>query len=128
MFQNLDIARLLLRLTAGLMLFHGVHKLLHGIDGIKALVAGAGLPQFFAYGVYVGEVIAPIMVILGYYTRIGALIMTFTMANAIYLAYRADLFSLGKQGGPVIELPILYLLLSVAVALAGPGKFALNRK
>jgi putative oxidoreductase len=128
MFQNSDIARLLMRLAAGLLIFHGIHKLLHGIEGIQHLVAGAGLPEFFAYGVYLGEVIAPAMVILGYYSRIGALLMVFTMANAIYLAHASELFVLGKHGAPAAELPLLYLLLSLAVAFAGPGKFALNRR
>lgn len=128
MFHNLDIAKLLLRLTAGIMLFHGVNKLFHGIDGIKHLTLSAGLPEFFAYGVFIGEVIAPVMIIIGFYTRIGALILAFTMANAIYLAHASEIFTLNKHGAPSIELPLMYLLLSVAIAFAGPGKFALNRK
>lgn len=128
MFQNLDIARLLLRLASGLMLFHGIHKILHGIDGVKHLVTGAGLPEFIAYGIYLGEVVAPIMVLIGYYSRLAALIMAFTMANAIYLAHGSALLTLNKHGGPAIELPLLYLLLSVSVALAGPGRYAVNRK
>jgi putative oxidoreductase len=128
MFQNSDIAKLLLRLAAGLLIFHGIHTLLHGIDGIRHLVSGNGLPEFFAYGIYLGEVVAPAMVLLGYYSRIGALLMVFTMINAIYLAHAPELFTLGKHGAPAVELPLLYLLLSLAVAFAGPGKFAINRK
>ena len=55
MLQQPDIAKLLLRLSLGvLILFHGVHKLIYGIDGVKAMVVAHGLPSFFAYGVYVG--------------------------------------------------------------------------
>lgn len=128
MFQNSDVAKLLLRFAAGLLLFHGIHKIIHGIEGIKHLVSAAGMPEFFAYGVYLGEVAAPAMVLLGYYSRIGALLMVFTMANAIYLAHGSELFSLGKHGAPAIELPLLYLLLALAVAFSGPGKFAFNRQ
>ena len=128
MFLNLDIAKLLLRLSVGIMLFHGVHKILHGIDGIKHLIVSAGLPEFFAYGVYVGEVVAPLMVIVGYYARVGALIVVFTMLNAIYLAHASELFELGRHGAPAVELPLMYLLAALAVAFAGPGKFAINRK
>lgn len=128
MFQNSDIARLLLRLTAGMMLFHGINKIFHGIDGIKHLTAASGLPEFFAYGVYLGEVVAPIMIIIGYYSRIGALIMAFTMANAIYLAHASELFTLNKHGAPSAELPLIYLLLSLVIAFSGPGKFAINRR
>jgi putative oxidoreductase len=128
MFHSDDIAKLLLRIAAGIMLFHGIHKMLHGIDGIKALVAGSGLPQFFAYGIFLGEVVAPLMILAGFYSRAAALLMAFTMLNAIFLAHGGEIFSLGKHGAPAIELPLLYLLLSIAVALFGPGKFSINRK
>ena len=128
MFQTTDIAKLLLRLSAGMMLFHGIHKILHGIEGIKRLTAASGLPEFLAYGVYLGEVVAPVMVIVGYYSRLGALVMSFTMANAIYLAHASELFTLGRHGAPAAELPLLYLFLGVAIALVGPGKYAINRK
>ena len=66
MFQSNDIAKLLLRLSVGLlMLFHGVEKIINGINGVKHLTRSAGFPEFFAYGVYIGEVIVPIFIILG---------------------------------------------------------------
>lgn len=128
MFQNSDIAKLLLRLAAGMMLFHGIHKMFHGIDGIKHLVASSGLPEFLAYGVFIGEVIAPLMIIAGYFSRVGALLMAFTMANAIYLAHTSELFSLNRHGAPAAELPLLYLLISLSIAFSGPGKYAINRR
>ncbi len=55
-----DAGKLLLRLAVGgLMLFHGLHKLLDGVDGISGMLAAKGLPGFIAYGVLVGEVVAP---------------------------------------------------------------------
>ena len=124
-----DIAKLGVRLaTGGLMIFHGIHKLIHGIDGIKRLLAANGLPEFFAYGIYIGEIIAPIMILMGYFSRLGALILAFTMANAIYLAHASSLFSLGKHGAPAIELPLLYFLLSIVIFLSGPGKYSINHR
>jgi len=128
MIQTADIAKLLLRLGAGMMLFHGIAKILHGIEGVKRLTVSAGLPEFFAYGVYLGEVVAPLMVLIGFYARAGALIMAFTMANAIYLAHRGELFGLNAHGAPAAESALLYLLLSLGIALAGPGAYGLNRK
>ncbi|HIE8860294.1 TPA: DoxX family membrane protein [Klebsiella quasipneumoniae subsp. similipneumoniae] len=50
-----DAGKLLLRLAVGgLMLFHGLHKLLDGVDGISGMLAAKGLPGFIAYGVLVG--------------------------------------------------------------------------
>ena len=84
MFYNSDIAKLLLRLlVGGMMLFHGVHKLIYGISGIKKLVVNAGLPEFIAYGVYVGELIVPLFILLGLYARVSSLFLALNMAMAI---------------------------------------------
>lgn len=129
MFNNSDLAKLILRISVGgLMLFHGVGKIVHGIGGVKHLFVSAGLPEFFAYGIYLGEIVAPLMVLFGYYARLGALLIAFTMANALYLAHAQVLFTLNRHGAPQIELPLLYLLLSVAIFLFGPGKYSINRR
>ncbi len=57
-----DAGKLVLRLSVGvLMLLHGIHKLLHGVDGIGGMLAGMGLPTVLAYGVYLGEVVGPLL-------------------------------------------------------------------
>lgn len=129
MFYNSEIAKLLLRLTVGIMiLFHGIEKVMHGIGGVKHLTTSAGLPEFVAYGVYLGEVVVPIFIILGLYARIASLFLALNMTMAIFLAYGHSLFSLGKHGSPVIELPLFYLVLAVVIFLLGSGKYALNSK
>lgn len=51
-----DAGKLLLRITiGGLMLFHGMSKLLTGASGIKAMLAAYGLPEFIAYGTILGK-------------------------------------------------------------------------
>lgn len=129
MFLSPDLAKLLLRLTVGIMmLFHGMHKIIHGVGGVKQLLAKAGLPEFFAYGVYIGEVIVPVFIILGLYARIASLFLALNMLIAMFLAYWGAFFSLGKHGGPVIELPLFYFILSIIIFLLGSGKFAVNGK
>jgi putative oxidoreductase len=57
-FMTEDFGKLILRITlGGLLLFHGVHKLLNGIAPIKAMVTAHGIPDAVAYGVYLGEVV-----------------------------------------------------------------------
>ena len=120
---NEDIGKLILRVSiAGLMLFHGFFKLFNGIDGIKFLVTQAGLPEFIAYGVYLGEIVFPILIIVGLFTRISSFFFALTMVFAIFLAHSNDLFSLGKTGGPVIELALIYLLLLFQLCLLERGK------
>ena len=128
MFNQPDIAKLLLRLSVGiLMMFHGIHKLMHGIEGIKSMTTSAGLPEFLAYGVYVGELIAPIFIILGIYARAAAAILSFNMLMAIGLAYGFS-FSLTKHGGLAMELPLMFFIMSLLIVLLGSGKYAVNSK
>ena len=128
MFNNSDIAKLLLRLTlGGLMLFHGIHKVIHGIGGVKNMVTNAGLPEFFAYGVYIGELVVPIFIILGLYARIAATVLGFNMLMAIFLAYGFT-FSLSKYGGLSMESPLLFLIMSVLLFLLGSGKYGVNNR
>lgn len=129
MLSNDEFGKLILRQTLGiLMLFHGVHKLIHGIDGIKGMVVNAGLPEIFAYGVYVGEVIAPILIILGFYSRIGALLIVINMLVAIWLAHPNELFMLTQHGGWALELQGFFLLTAAALFFTGPGAFSVNRR
>ncbi len=124
-----DIAKLILRVSVGvMMLFHGVDKIINGIGGVKYLNAQAGLPEFFAYGVYVGEIVMPILIILGVYARVASLVLALNMLVAIFLAYGNSLFELGKHGAPTFELPFLYFIISIVIFLIGSGKYAINSK
>jgi putative oxidoreductase len=129
MFQNSDIAKLIIRLSLGiLMLFHGVEKIINGISGVKYLTTNAGLPEFLAYGIYVGEVVVPIFIILGLYARVASVVLALNMLMAIFLAHGGSLFALGEHGAPVIELPLFYLVLSVSLFLLGSGRYSVNSK
>lgn len=117
----------MLRLTLGvLLIMHGVAKILGGVGGITGMLQNVGLPGFFAYGVYIGEVLAPLLVLLGLYARIGALIIVVHMVAALYLAHLGDLFSLGQGGGWKLELQGFFLFTALAVALIGPGRFSVR--
>ena len=122
-----DLGKLVLRVSLGvLILLHGLFKLQNGIDGIAGMLASHGLPAFFAYGVYIGEVIAPALVILGVFTRIGALLIAGNMLVAFGLAHLQELFSLGQMGGWALELQGMFLFGSIAVALIGAGRFSIG--
>ncbi|AJD47219.1 DoxX subfamily protein [Isoalcanivorax pacificus W11-5] len=119
-----DLGKLILRLTLGiLMLFHGVAKMTSGVAGIKGMLAGIGLPEFFAYGVFIGEVIAPLMLIIGYYSRVGAALIVGNMLVAIVLVHMNELFALSGTGGWALELQGFFLFTAVALIFTGPGKY-----
>ena len=124
-----DLGKLILRLTLGvLILLHGIAKISGGIAGVEKMLEGAGLPSFIAPGVYVGEVLAPLLVILGFYARVGAVLIVVNMLFAILLAHRADLLLLTKTGGWALELQAFFLFTALALTLIGPGRFGINQR
>jgi putative oxidoreductase len=125
---QVDLAKLLLRVMLGVfMLFHGVAKLVHGIGGIEQMLVAQGLPAFLAWGVYVGEVVAPLMLILGWQTRVAAGLVVVNMLVAIALAHMGDILALSAHGGWRLELQGFFLFTAIAVMLLGGGKFALQK-
>jgi putative oxidoreductase len=122
-----DFGKLVARLgVGGLLLLHGVHKLLTGIAPIKELVVAHHLPDMVAYGVYFGEIVGPALVILGLFSRIGGMLIVIDMIVAIALAGTASLFKLNEFGGYALELETLYLIGGLSVALLGAGRIGLN--
>ena len=70
---------------------------------------------------------APILLILGYYARIGAGLIFVNMVFAIMLAHTGDLLTLTAHGGWRLELQGMYLFTAAALVLTGPGRFSINR-
>ena len=127
-FHYDDAGKLILRLAiGGLMLVHGIDKVLHGVSGMVDMIASKGLPGALAYGAYVGELIAPILILIGLFTRIAGLLVTFTMITAIGLVHMGDLMKLTPHGGYALELQVLYLLGGLAIFFLGAGKFSITR-
>lgn len=123
-----DWGKLILRLAiGGMMLLHGIAKIRGGLDGLKGMLASKGLPEFLATGVYVGEVLAPVLLIFGLATRPAAAVLAFNMVVAIALAHSGEVFKLSQHGGWAIELPMLFLLGSVALVFLGAGRISLSR-
>lgn len=120
-----DLGKLLLRLAVGgLMLFHGLHKLFDGIGSIKGMLAAQGLPEFIAYGVLVGEVVAPCLIILGILTRPAALVLAFTMVVAWLMVGMGDSLLLDKTGAWAIESLVYFFLAALAIAFCGAGRYS----
>ena len=125
MLTHEDFGKFLLRLAVGgLMLFHGLHKLFAGIDGISGMLIAKGLPGFIAYGVLVGEVIAPCLIILGILTRPAALVLAFTMIVAWLMVGMNETWALDNTGAWAIESLIYFFIGALAVAFLGAGRFS----
>ncbi|KQX89005.1 DoxX family protein [Variovorax sp. Root473] len=120
-----DAGKLVLRVSVGvLMLLHGIFKLSAGVGFIGGMLAKAGLPGGLAYLVFVGEIVAPLLMIAGVWTRAAAAVVVINMLVALGLVHMADLFALTKQGGWALELQGLYLFGALSVALMGAGRLS----
>ena len=73
---------------------------------------------YISYGLYIGEVITPIFLIFGKYIRIAAAIIAVDILLAMVLLYRDNIFSLEANGGWSVELPLLYFMIAVTLALS----------
>lgn len=126
---NDAIGKLLLRvLIGGIMLPHGIAKLGGGAERIAGMISGMGLPGFLGYGVLIGEIVAPLMMIAGFYMRAGALLVAINMVVAIGLAHAGQVFDVGNTGGLALELQYLLLFGAIASMVLGPGRYAVNDK
>ncbi|WP_255571517.1 DoxX family protein [Apibacter sp. ESL0404] len=125
---NSDLGKLLLRVSiGGLMVFHGISKLYHGHDFIKGMLTSKNLPEYLWLGVPLGEVFAPICILLGIFTRISSLLVAFTMLMTFYLVHGMEGFSLSQTGGLKVELNLFYLLTSLALFFLGSGKYSVYK-
>lgn len=124
-----DLGKFILRVVLGaLILLHGVAKIRGGVDGIGQMLAGHGLPAQLAWGVLVGEVLAPVMLIAGFHARIGAALVAINMLFALYLVHLGQVAQLNEQGGWALELQGMYLFSALALVFLGPGKYSVNGK
>lgn len=127
MNRKVDTGLLISRIAIGFpMLFYGIGKLIHGIGFIQQTLIDKGLPGFFGYGVYVGEVFAPILLLLGWRTRLAGAVFAINCVTAILLVQSAAIFSLNENGGWQVELLMIYALVAVSLFFTGGGKYALS--
>jgi putative oxidoreductase len=127
-FRNTDDAGKLVprALLAAMLLFHGISKMNHGIGFVADMLAKAGLPAVFGYGVYIGEVIAPLFILAGLFTRPAALVIAINMIVAVLLAHTSQFFTINETGGWALELQGMYFFTALAIAVLGAGRYSIG--
>jgi len=130
LLYNEDVGKLVMRLLVGiLMLFHGVGKINNAggsLDFIVNAFINIGLPGFIGYTVFIGQIFGPLLLIVGVYCRIGALLIVGAMVVAIGLVHVDDIFRITELGGWALELQAFYLFGGAVIAFFGSGRYAIK--
>ena len=125
--RGVDTALLILRLVLGiLVLLHGISKLPPPPEAVMGLFAKANIPPVLAYSVYIGEILAPILLIIGVWTRLAAFLVAINMVVAVLLVHAGQLFSISPEGGYELELQAMFLFVAVALVFTGAGRLSVG--
>ena len=115
-----DLALLLLRVGfGGLILTHGIPKI-DRLSNASEFADPIGLgPTVSLILVLIGEVIAPVLIIIGFKTKLATIPSIITMAVAAFIVHAND--PIGTK-----EKALLYLFAFIIIFLAGPGSFSID--
>ncbi|SDM32604.1 DoxX family protein [Kriegella aquimaris] len=127
MKRNKNLGILILRLAIPFtMLIYGINKVIEGTGFIGNLLEQYGLPKFIANGIFIGEIAAPLMLMMGFRTRLAGLIFSFNCLVAIVMAQTQNIFKLNQFGGWSLDLLFIYLMAGIVFYVSGAGKYALS--
>lgn len=121
LFKDIGLAFFRIAVSA-MMLTHGLPKFQKLISGNFEFGDPIGIgatPSLFL--AVIGEFICPILIIVGFKTRLAAIPAAITMAVAAFIAHAADDFGTKEKA-------LFYLVAFITIILVGPGKFSADRK
>jgi putative oxidoreductase len=105
-----------------MMLTHGLPKFQKLISGDFKFADPFGIgetPSLFL--AVIGEFICPILIIIGFKSRLAAIPVSITMAVAAFITHGADDFGTKEKA-------LFYLVAFITISLVGPGKFGIDKK
>jgi putative oxidoreductase len=121
-------APLVLRVVlGGLFIWHGIDKFDAGISMVEEMFTmwGVPAPGLAAPLVAIVEILGGIALVLGFATRIAAMLLSVVMIGAlIYVKQDLGVISDGPMPGAELDLALLAGL--VALVVLGPGRFSLD--
>ncbi|WP_044338227.1 DoxX family protein [Rossellomorea aquimaris] len=128
MLQNHLLGAFILRVFLGITFFiHGLTKFQGGIENTVGFFQSLGLPGFTAYAVAIIEMVGGLAMILGFGTRIIAVLFAFVMAGAIVkVKLAAGFLGNGQMAG--YELDLALLAISLYFVVAQESLFSIDQK
>ena len=122
-YQSLssDLATLILRVTiGGLFVYHGYTKVIAFNEILPQFpdIIGIGAKLSFILVIF-AEFVCGFLVAVGFLTRLAVIPVFITMIVAYFIAHGKDAFN-------VKELAFVFLVLFVAIFVAGSGKYSID--
>lgn len=95
---------------------------------MRPLVEAAGLPAagLLSPAAVAAEIVAGVLLLIGFYTRLGAVLAIFTMVVAAYAHLVIDVWPNGANNEPPILLPLAVLVCAAYVLWRGAGRWSLD--
>jgi putative oxidoreductase len=122
-----DIGKLLLRVSVALLiLLHGIAKIRHGLGDVADAMVRLHLPVAVGNLIYIGEVLAPLLMIVGFVTRPAAAVVAGTMLVALVAGHPREIFAMTNHGGLLLEVQWMFMLAAAASAMLGAGRYSLG--
>ena len=133
-----DWAGLILRLVLALVFFpHGAQKVLGWFGGygyagtMQFFTKSVGLPTPIAFLSIMAEFVGPIALVLGFGTRLAALLIAAVMVGAILKVHRGTGFFMNwtgqhQAGQEGYEYHLLVIAIAAALLVTGGGVFSID--
>jgi putative oxidoreductase len=136
--NGLDAALLVLRLGLAVVMFpHGAQKVLgwfggHGFGrAMQALTGNQHVPAALAVIVILTEFFGPLLLVVGFFTRVAALGIGADMLVAMLKVHLANGFFMnfsGHQKGEGIEYFIYAVVIAAAITICGAGAYSIDAR
>lgn len=115
-----------------LRIWLGIAFIMHGLPGVfnadymaghtgMLEMYGIPLPNIMAYFSKGGELVSGVLLLLGLFTRVGAIIVMINMLVATFFAMQGDIF-----GDFQAEVSFTYFLMALCIYLARPTAYSLD--
>ncbi|MFV0565399.1 MAG: DoxX family protein [Flavobacteriaceae bacterium] len=121
--KSFNLGLLILRLGfSGMMLTHGIPKISSLFESPIKFADPIGVGETTSLILaLIGEVVAPVLVLIGFKTKWATIPVIITMAVAAFVVHASDPIG-------VKEKALLYLIGFAAIFLTGPGKYSMDGK
>ena len=125
-----DVGLLILRLSTLIMVLHGIKKATGYagfVDGLREHAFGRIAPDVFGFLIVAGQLVLPVLIAVGLFTRLSVLALAAMMASiyALYIVPTAPIID-PRTGGLSGESALLYVALALPLFFTGAGRFSLD--